>query len=144
MNTFLFAWNPVKWPWPEISECVALLKSGKKVTESWTCVSHKKIKPGDRAFFSKVGANPRGIFSSGQIISQPFLSRCRNGKDIYCVMIEFDVLLDPDTTPILTLDILAIGKLEKQLWTPQSSGITIKREYAEELELVWKNFLENR
>jgi 5-methylcytosine-specific restriction protein A len=114
------------------------------VTESWTCVSHKKIKPGDRAFFSKVGAEPRGIFSSGQISSQPFLSRGRNGKDIHCVMIEFDVLLDPDTTPILTLDILAIGKLEKQLWTPQSSGISIKPEYAEELELVWKDFLQNQ
>lgn len=59
-------------------------------------------------------------------------------------MIEFDVLLDPATTPILTLDILAIGKLEKQMWTPQSSGITIKDEFAEELEMVWKDFLENQ
>jgi 5-methylcytosine-specific restriction enzyme A len=142
MNTFLFAWNPVKWPWPEIGECVALLKSGKKVTESWNCVSHKKVKPGDRAFFSKVGTEPRGIFASGYVRSEPFLSKGRKGTDIYCVIVEFDVLLDPATTPILTLDILKIGKLERQLWTPQSSGIIIKPEFAEELEMVWGDFLE--
>jgi 5-methylcytosine-specific restriction protein A len=142
MNTFLFAWNPIKWPWPEISESIALLKTGKKVSERWTCVSHKKIKPGDRAFISKVGAEPRGIFASGYISSEPFLSKGRKGKDVFCVNIDFDVLLDPDTMPILTLDILNVGKLEKQLWTPQSSGITIKEEFAEELELVWEDFLE--
>jgi 5-methylcytosine-specific restriction protein A len=142
MNTFLFSWNPIKWPWPEISESIVLLKTGKKVSETWTCVSHKKIKPGDRAFISKVGAAPRGIFASGYVSSEPFLSKGRKGKDVFCVNIDFDVLLDPDTMPILTLDILNVGKLEKQLWTPQSSGITIKEEFADELELVWKDFLE--
>ena len=142
-NTFLFAWNPLKWPWPEIGESVALLKKGKTVSETWTCVSHKKVRPGDRAFFTKVGPEPKGIFASGNIVSEPFLSKGRKGKDIFCVTIEFDVLLDPATTPILTLDILRIGKLEKQLWTPQSSGITIQNELAGELELVWKDFLEN-
>lgn len=143
MSTFLFAWNPIKWPWHEIGESVALLNRGKKVSEVWNCVSHKKIKPGDRAFFTKVGAAPRGIFASGYVTSEPFPSKGRKGKDIHCVTIEFDALLDPGTTQILTLDILAIGKLEKQMWTPQSSGISIKDEFAEELELVWKDFLEN-
>ena len=140
-NTFLFAWNPVKWPWPEISESVAALKKGKKVTDHWTCVSHKKVQPGDRAFFVRVGSEPRGIFGSGIITSAPFLSKSRKGKDIFCVDIEFDTLLDPAITPILTLDILAIGKLEKQMWTPQSSGIAIKPEVVEELEAVWEDFL---
>ena len=119
-----------------------MLKSGKSVSETWTCVSHKKVKPGDRAFFSKVGAEPRGIFASGYVTSEPFLSEGRKGKDISCVTVEFDVLLDPATAPILTLDILKIGKLEKQLWTPQSSGIIIKPEFVEELEMVWGDFLE--
>jgi 5-methylcytosine-specific restriction enzyme A len=141
MNTFLFAWNPIKWPWPEIGEGITLLKTGKKVTEAWTCVSHKKVNPGDRAFFAKVGAEPRGIFASGHVTSEPFLSKGRKGTDIYCVMVEFDVLLDPATTPILTLDILKVGRLERQLWTPQSSGIIIKPEFVEELEMVWGDFL---
>ena len=142
-NTFLFAWNPLKWPWPEIGETAALVSRGQKVSDRWTCVSHKKVKPGDRAFFVKVGAEPKGIFASGNIVSEPFLSKGRKGKDIHFVNIDFEVLLDPAATPILTLEILNIGKLEKQLWTPQSSGITIKPEFAEELELLWKDFLEN-
>jgi 5-methylcytosine-specific restriction enzyme A len=142
-NTFLFAWNPVKWPWPEIGEEAARLKKGKKVTETWNCVSHKKIKRGDRAFFTRVGSEPRGIFASGKIVSEPFICKSRKGKDIFCVKIEFDALLDPGTAPILTLDILALGKLQKQLWTPQTSGITIRPELTEELEAVWADFLEN-
>lgn len=141
VNAFLFPWNPVKWPWPEIAETVSLLKSGKKVSDSWPCISHKKVKPGDRAFFVRVGSEPRGIFGSGYITSAPFLSKNRKGNDIFCVKVEFDVLLDPVTTPILTLDILSVGRLEKQMWTPQSSGIAIKTEFSEELELVWKDFL---
>ncbi len=142
-NTFLFAWNPVKWPWPEIGDDAARLRKGKKVTETWNCVSHKKVKTGDRAFFSRVGSEPRGIFASGVIVSEPFLCKSRKGKDIFCVNVEFDVLLDPQATPILTLDILALGKLEKQLWTPQSSGILIRPELTEELEAVWADFLEH-
>ena len=33
------------------------------------------------------------------------------------------------------------GNLEKQQWTPQSSGISIKPELVEELEAVWFDFL---
>ena len=143
-NTFLFAWNPIKWPWPEISEATELLESGDKYTDTWTCVSHKKVKPGDRAFFSKVGPVPRGIFASGKIISEPFIGRSSKKKEAFCVKIEFDTILDPSKTDILTLDILNIGQLAKQVWTPQSSGISIRPEFAEELELLWEDFLRTK
>ena len=140
-NTYLFAWNPVKWPWPEISEASRLLKSGSKVREEWNCVSHKKIKPCDRAFFTRVGSTPRGIFASGYISSEPFLTRSRKNKEIYNVFVNFDVLLDPDHEPILTTDLLNMSEMSKQLWTPQSSGILIKPELVWELEALWKDFL---
>jgi hypothetical protein len=141
-NTYLFAWNPVKWPWPEIGEAAAQLKTGHKVQEAWHCVSHKKVKPGDRAFISRVGSVPRGLFASGHVASEPFLAKGRN-KDVHNVMIDFDVLLDPDQEPILTTEILNIGKLATQLWTPQSSGIIIKPELVWELEALWKDFLKH-
>jgi len=143
-NTFLFGWNPVKWPWPEVSEVAELVTGGGKYTDTWTCVSHKKVKPGDRAFFTKVGPPPRGIFASGKIISEPFLSRSSKNKEAWCVRIEFDTLLDPSQTEILTLEILNIGPLSKQVWTPQSSGISIKPEFTEELELLWQDFLSTK
>ena len=142
-NTFLFAWNPVKWPWPEIGEAAAKKKKGKKVTDSWNCVSYTKVQPGDRAFFVRLGSEPRGIFASGRITSEPFPCTGRKGQPIHCVKVEFDTLLDPATMPILTLDILRIGPLEKQTWTPQSSGIRIRPELVDELEAVWQDFLEN-
>src|SRR6187402_3597298 len=94
INTFLFAWNPVKFEWPEIGEQSALLRSGEKVIESWSCASHKKIKKGDRAFVSIVGSGQRGIFASGFVVSEPFIGKNRRGRDAYRVLIDFDVLLD--------------------------------------------------
>ena len=140
-NTFLFSWNPIKYDWSNLEEQIELLKQGGKVEESWTCASHKKVKPGDRAFVTYVGAEPRGVFASGNVSSEPFIGKNRKGNDTYRVAIEFDVLLNPATGPILTLDILNMGPMSKQVWTPQSSGISIKPELVEELELLWEDFL---
>ena len=143
-NTYLFSWNPFKFPWPEIGRESTLLRNGGKVEDSWTCASHKKIKVGDRAFISLVGVEPRGIFASGHISSPPFIGKNRKGRNAYRVLIDLDVLLDPAHESILTLDILNIGRMEKQLWTPQASGISIKSELLEELEALWQDFLSSR
>lgn len=142
LNTFLFAWNPAKYPWPEIGEQCELLRSGEKVIESWSCASYKKVRHGDRAFLSVVGTEPRGLFGSGYIVSEPFIGKDHRGKENHRVLIEFDVLLDPNTQTILTLDLLSMGKMAKQVWAPQASGIAIKPEITEELELLWKDFSE--
>lgn len=144
VNTFLFSWNPIKFTWPEIDEQIEQLKQGEKVEESWTCASHKKVKNGDRAFLSYVGAEPRGIFASGYISSEPFIGKNRKGNDAYHVLIDFDVLLNPAKESILTLDILNMGRMTRQVWTPQASGISIKTELVEELELLWEDFLSDR
>jgi hypothetical protein len=143
MNTYLFAWNPVKYEWHGIDECIEALKRGESVKEDWSCAS-KKVKPGDRAFLSVVGAEPRGIFASGYVASDLFLGKNHRGHMANRVMIAFDVLLNPAKESILTLDILNIGNLEKQLWTPQASGISIRPGLVEELEALWQDFLQHR
>jgi 5-methylcytosine-specific restriction protein A len=143
INTFLFSWNPDKWKWTTLEQSIEQLENSGKVTERWSCVSHKTIKPGDRAFLVRLGSEPRGIFAAGYVVSEPFLSKHWSGedKDVYRVLIDFEVLLNPKNEPILTLDILKTVNLEKQQWTPQSSGISIKPELVEELEAVWFDFL---
>jgi 5-methylcytosine-specific restriction protein A len=143
INTFLFAWNPDKWKWTTLEQSIEQLEKSGKVTERWSCVSHKTIKPGDRAFLVRLGSEPRGIFAAGYVVCEPFLSKHWNGedKDVYRVLIDFEVLLNPEKEPILTLEILKAGNLEKQQWTPQSSGISIKSEIVKELEAVWFDFL---
>lgn len=143
INTYLFVWNPDKWNWTTLEQSIEQLENSGNVTERWSCKSHKTIKPGDRAFLGRVGSEPRGIFAAGYITSYPFLSKHWSGedKDVFRVLIDFEVLLNPAKEPILTLDILNTGNLEKQQWTPQSSGISIKPELVNELEAVWFDFL---
>ena len=58
------------------------------------------------------------------------------------IQIDFEVLLNPEKEPILTIDILKTGNLSKQYsWTPQASGITIRPDIVDELEAVWFDFL---
>ncbi len=142
-NAYLFTWNPDKWNWIKLEQSIEQLENSGKVTERWSCVSHKTIKPGDRAFLVRLGSEPRGIFAAGYVASEPFLSKHWSGenKDVYRVLIDFEVLLNPEKEPILKLDILKTGKLEKQQWTPQSSGISIQPDLIEDLEGVWFNFL---
>ena len=143
MRAFLFGWNPLKFEWADLEEDIARLRSGEVLEDNWSAASHKTIKPGDRAFVVRVGAEPKGIFASGVISSDPYLAY-RNGRHYYRVNIRFDTLLNPDKEPILTLDILKTGELAKQTWTPQASGISIKPELVDELEGVWQDFLETR
>ena len=143
MKTFLFAWNPNKWDWTTLEQSIEEIKKTGKITDKWSVVSHKKIKPGDRVFLMRLGKEPKGIMASGFVSSSPFLSKHWGGEDklVYRVMIDFEVILNPDIEPLLSLDILNKGKLKKGLWTPQSSGIEIIPEIVDELESVWFDFL---
>ena len=143
MNTYLFVWNPNKWNWTTLEESIAQLAETGRVIEKWSCQSHRTIRLGDRAFLARVGVHPKGIIGSGIVTTLPFLSRHWSGedKDIYRVTIQFDVLLNAEREPILTKDILEIGELASQNWTPQSSGISIRPEFVDELEAVWFDFL---
>jgi 5-methylcytosine-specific restriction protein A len=143
MNTFLFTWNPFKWNWESLNENIELFDNGGKVTQWWSCVSYKTIKPGDRAFFMRLGSEPRGIFASGFIESDPYLSQhwSGEGKIGYRVQIDFDVLLHPEKDKILALEVLKSEDLNSQQWTPQSSGISIRPEVVKGLEKIWFEFL---
>jgi len=140
MKAYLFGWNPIKFKWEDIDYDIKKLKTEGKLEEDWSVASHKTIKPGDRAYVVRVGVEPKGIFASGYISSEPFLAS-RKGRIYHRIAITLDVLLNPDKHPILTLDILKTGNLAVQTWTPQASGISIRPEIADELEGVWLDFL---
>jgi hypothetical protein len=140
MKAYLFGWNPIKFKWDDLDEDIKKLSAGIKLEEDWSVASHKIIQPGDRAYIVRVGLEPKGIFASGYISSEPYLA-WRKGRHYYRINITFDVLLNPDKEPILTLDILKTGNLAAQTWTPQASGISIRPGLVGELEGVWLDFL---
>ncbi len=141
MNAFLFAWNPVKWPWPTLTEDIRVLSDTGMHTDLWSCASHKSVREGDRAFLVRVGKKPTGLMGSGYVSSEPFYSE-KNGISRMRVLINFDVLLDPGSEPILGMEELRSGVLKQQLWSPQASGISIRPQLVPELEELWQAFLQ--
>jgi 5-methylcytosine-specific restriction protein A len=143
MKTFLFAWNPNKWDWEDIEQSIEQIEKTGRVNEDWSVSSHKKIRPGDRAFLVRLGKEPKGIMAAGFVGTKPFLSKHWSGENklIYNVVIDFEVILNPECEPILNLKILNQGNLAKGHWTPQSSGIEIKPDIVYDLEQVWFEFL---
>jgi len=140
MNAYLFGWNPVKFKWEDIDDDIKQLADTGNLEDNWSVASHKTIKPGDRAYVVRVGLEPKGIFASGYVVSEPYLA-FRKGRHYYRINIKFDVLLNPDKQPILTFDILKTGNLAAQTWAPQASGISIRPPLVDELEGVWLDFL---
>ena len=143
MKAYLFGWNPVKFKWADIDDDIKKLKQTGKLEDNWSVASHKAIQPGDRAYIVRLGLEPKGIFASGHISSEPYLAS-HKGRIYYRINIEFDVLLNPDKEGILTFDILKTGNLAEQTWAPQASGISIRPHLADELEGVWRDFLSSR
>ncbi|MFD0763713.1 hypothetical protein ACFQZI_02530 [Mucilaginibacter lutimaris] len=139
-KAFLFGWNPIKFKWEDIDEDIAKLKATGELVDNWSVASHKTISIGDRAYLVRLGAEPRGIFGSGHIESEPYLAS-RNGRTHHRINIGIDALLNPDKERILTFDILKTGNLAEQTWAPQASGISIRPQLVEELEGVWLDFL---
>jgi len=140
MKAFLFGWNPIKFKWENIDKDIETLKTTGNLEDNWSVASHKTIQPGDRAYIIRLGAEPRGIFASGFISSQPYTA-LRNGRSHHRIKIKLDALLNPDKERVLNMDILKTGSLAEQTWAPQASGISIRPQLVDEIEGVWLNFL---
>jgi 5-methylcytosine-specific restriction protein A len=142
-NTYLFVWNPKRWTWETLEQDIEQVDLTGKCSQRWSCGNTKSIQPGDRIFLVKLGVEPKGIIGAGFATTEAFPERHWSGenKEAFYIDIDFEVLLNPDKEPILTLDLLKTGKLAEQNWTPQASGISIRPELIDELEAVWFDFL---
>lgn len=142
-KAYLFGWNPIKFRWEDMDDDIEKLHTTGELIDNWSVASHKTIQPGDRAYLVRLGVEPKGIFGSGYIASEPYLAS-RKGRIYHRINISIDVLLNPLKEPILTFDILKTGNLAEQTWAPQASGISIRQHLVDELEGVWLDFLANK
>jgi 5-methylcytosine-specific restriction protein A len=144
MNTYLLTWNPAKWPWPELGECIQEIKITGCYYERWSCGRNRKIVEGDRLFLLRQGMEPRGIVGSGWATSDVFddwhwdEAKRAAGQRAWCIEMEFDVLLDAEREPILPRARLNEGVFGQMYWDSQSSGVLIPEKVARQLERVWK------
>lgn len=108
----------------------------------WSVWDYDKIKVGDRVYWVKVGYGQIGIVGSGVVTSEPYKSEDWSGKGRITYYVDFipNVLLNPDTVPILTCEELqrAIPDFE---WSKGHSGLVLNDDQAQNLDTLWKDFL---
>ncbi len=144
MATYLLTWNPARWQWDDLQECVNNIERKGYHLDSWSSGVTKKIQPGDRVFLIKLGEEPRGIVASGWVTSEvysgPHWDKTAKGKGALYVDVRFDTILDPDKEifPRARLD---DGIYTKMRWDSQASGITISEDVAARLEIEWAQLL---
>ncbi len=145
MNTFLFAWNPNRWDWEDLQESIDQLEKVGYIERRWSCGNSKSIKKGDRIFLIRLGQEPRGIMGSGYAKSSYYVAPHwdgTKGKTTNYIDIEFDILINPNENTLFDKESLeALDPNNVQQWFPQQSGISIKKDVVDALELNWFNFI---
>jgi 5-methylcytosine-specific restriction protein A len=150
MSTYLLTWNPAKWPWDDLDECIQAVRQSGVYSDRWSCGHSRKIVEGDRVFLIRQGQEPRGIVGSGWVASPVFddqhwdEAKQTVGKRAWYILVDFDVLLDADREPILPRAQLNVGVLGSMHWDTQTSGIVIPNKVASRLEVEWKRLLNGR
>jgi 5-methylcytosine-specific restriction enzyme A len=102
------------------------------------------MKKGDRAYFIRLGVEPKGIFGIGKIVEEPYASlhwdpkRAQRGDQQLYVDVEFQDLLVPGVDAIVTRERLARHDLSDMHWDAQSSGTTIPPVIATKLNTLWR------
>lgn len=142
MKTWLISWNELKWVWKNYDEICENTSNGEKIVEPWT-FANTHVKQGDRVFLMKLGQNPKGIIASGYAKSEIYkndsfdpVKKAQREKTNH-IEVEFDRILNYKNDTILGQSELK-EDFPNQEWSPQSSGIEIKDEYASKLEELWK------
>ncbi len=146
MTTYLLTWNPSKWPWPELADCIQEIKTTGHHLERWSCGRNHKIVEGDRLFLLRQGLEPRGIVGVGRAVTIVFddwhwddAKRASGQRALY-IDVEFEVLLNAEREPILLRAQLNEGVLGQMYWDSQSSGVLIPEKVARRLEAEWAKF----
>lgn len=143
MTTFIFLWNPKRWAWDTLEQDIEQVDLTGKCSQRWSCGNLKSVQPGDRIFLLRLGTEPKGLVAAGFATSAPFRDRHwdNDDKEALYIDIDFEVLLNPEKEPILTIEMLRLRTLLKeQNWHPQSSR-SVRPELVTELEAVWFDFL---
>ena len=141
MATYLFAWNPAIWNWPELAADIRKLARRGHLDTGWSCGRHRKIEPGSRAFLVRLGVPPKGIFGSGVTLTAPTAGRhwieekAAAGIPTNYTTLRLDTLFD---TPLVTFDELEVPPFRRFRWGVRSSGTYLPETIADALEDLWE------
>ena len=139
---WLFTWNPDQWEWADFGGAIHQVLKGNTFRTRWSC-SNSHVQPGDRAWLIRLGVPPKGIIATGNIVTEPYeekhwdAEKAAAGETSLYVDMELSQIVDPFKDQFVTLDDLNAIRIDNQNWTPQQSGIEIKKRSAGLLEKLW-------
>lgn len=144
MASYLFTWNPVRWPWPDFQNAISSVNNDEEYEIDWSCGVTKRIGVNDRFFLMRLGKEPKGIVGCGYVVSDMFKGehwdhkQAAEGKTTLYNRLLFKALSDE---PIFSwTDLKRWYPSYEQQWTPNASGVSIPEEIASEL---WTHLLSN-
>lgn len=144
MPTYLFAWNPKLWPWPELPRLRARMARRGSTDIEWSSGRTRQIEPGSRAFLLRLGVPPKGVIGSGVTISAPVAAlhwreeKAAVGTLTNYLQLRLETLLE---TPAITFDDLSVPPFSRYRWGIRQSGTYLPEPLADALEVLWEGRL---
>jgi hypothetical protein len=139
--SYVYAWNPKLWDWPEQPRERRRIATRGHVDIEWACGRSRAIEPGSRAFFVRLGVPPKGLIGSGYALSAPWEDvhwlddKAQAGVRTHYLKLRLDALFE---TPLITLDELAKPPFGRFRWAVRQSGTRLPSGIADALEPWWE------
>jgi hypothetical protein len=147
LPTYVFAWNPKLWGWPELARDMRRLARRGYVDLEWACGRTRAIEPGSRAFFVRLGVPPKGIIGAGHTLTAPETrihwraEKAAVGTQTNYLRLRLEVLTG---TPLITFDELARPPFSRFRWAVRQSGMRMPSAIADALEPWWEERVRDR
>jgi 5-methylcytosine-specific restriction protein A len=141
MATYLFAWNPDLWSWPELPDDIRRLAKRGHVDTEWSAGRTRAIEIGSRAFLVRVGVPPKGIFGAGYTLTEPQPAphwrpeKAAAGAVTQYLNLRLDAL---HPLPPVTYEHLAAPPFARFRWGVRASGVRVPTALADALEDLWE------
>ena len=141
MATYLFAWNPIHWDWPELRRETRKVERRGHVDIQWASGRIRAIEPGSRAFMVRLGVPPKGIIGAGYTLTAPepglhwVAAKAKAGIPGLYLRLRLEVLRE---LPLVTFDDLALPPFSRFRWGIRQSGTGVPSSLADALESLWE------
>jgi hypothetical protein len=141
MTTYVYAWNPRLWGWPELSREQRTIARRGHVDIEWACGRTRAIEPGSRAFFMRLGVPPKGLIGSGHALTEPWEDihwqdeRAQAGATTHYLKLRLEFIREQ---PLIALDELARPPFGRFRWAVRQSGTRLPSSLADALEPWWE------
>lgn len=138
MPVYLLSWNQKNFSTGGEGSEQESLDYQKGEVVRWSCHS-KQVLEGDTVYLIKLGKGARGIIAKGVVTKASYLDDCWKEPTKQRTYIDFRVEeIRHNCNEGLIPQVLLQEAYPEQQWSPQSSGISIKPEYVEGVNDLWK------